>query len=95
MSSPMRRAIEARSAPILQRLVAMPRWVLFVGLVALVVGGLLLTGVPAFLLLGLIAVFLAWLAFLAWPVLRPGQRTLRALTVALVAGAAVARLMSE
>ncbi|CAN5236966.1 hypothetical protein BH20ACT5_BH20ACT5_20050 [soil metagenome] len=94
MSSPMRRAIEVRSAPILQALVALPRWVLFLALVAAVAGGLLLTGVAAFALLGTIAVFLAWLAFLAWPVLTSGQRVLRALTVLLVAAAAVARLIA-
>lgn len=92
MSSPLRRSVEARSAVALHALTAAPRWSLFLVVLAVVAGGLLLTGVPALILLGALALFLGWLAYLAWPALTGGQRLLRALTVVLVAAAAVARL---
>lgn len=91
MSSPLRRGVEARSVAPLQALTAMPKWAVFLAVLAVVVGGLLLTGLPAFVLLGALALFLGWLAYLAWPALRPGQRVLRLATVFLVAAAAIAR----
>ncbi len=91
MTSPLRQAFEARSVTALSALTAAPKWVLFLVVLAVVTGGLLLTGTPALLLLLALAAFLGWLAYLAWPALAPGQRLLRLLTVLLVAGAAYAR----
>lgn len=91
MISAGRRKVEERSGSLLQSLTAVPKWLLFLAVLAVVVGGLLLTGFPALLLLGALAFFLGWLAYLAWPALKPGQRVLRLLTVTLVAGAALAR----
>ncbi|MBA2389062.1 MAG: hypothetical protein H0V67_02290 [Geodermatophilaceae bacterium] len=91
MTSPLRQAVEARSVTALSALTAAPKWVLFLVVLAVVTGGLLLTGTPALLLLLALAAFLGWLAYLAWPALAPGQRLLRLLTVLLVAGAAYAR----
>lgn len=91
LSSPLRRAVEANSVVVLHALRAAPKWALFLVVLALVVGGLLLSGLLALVLLGALALFLGWLAYLAWPALPPGQRVLRLLTVALVAASAVAR----
>lgn len=95
MTSPLRRSVEARSAVALHALTAAPKWALFLVVLAVVVGGLLLTGLPAALLLGALALFLGWLAYLAWPALPPGQRALRLLTVLLVAAAAITRFSSS
>lgn len=91
MSSELRRAVEARSVVPLQTLTALPKWAVFLAVLAVAVGGLLLSGLPAFLLLAALALFLGWLAYLAWPALTPGQRILRLATALLVAAAAVAR----
>ncbi|MBA2414345.1 MAG: hypothetical protein H0V64_00270 [Geodermatophilaceae bacterium] len=91
MSSPLRQSVEARSVTALQALSAVPKWAVFLAVLAVVVGGLLLTGLPALLLLGGLALLLGWLAYLAWPALEPGQRLLRLLTVVLVAASALAR----
>ena len=91
MSSPLRRAVETRSVTALRALSAVPKWAVFLAVLAVVVGGLLLTGLAALVLLGALAVFLGWLAYLAWPALAAGQRVLRLLTVLLVAAAGIAR----
>lgn len=91
MDSPLRRAVEARSVTAAQALSAAPKWAVFLGVLAVVVGGLLLSGLFAAVLLGALALFLGWLAYLAWPALPPGQRLLRIVTVLLVGVAAVAR----
>jgi hypothetical protein len=41
--------------------------------------------------LAIAAAFVAWLAFLSWPVLSAGGRTLRIAMICLVVGAAVGR----
>ncbi len=86
--------LERRSLPVLLRLRKVPQWVLFLAVLGCVVGGLLLTGPLAGALLGVVAAFLGWLLLLAWPRLTAGQRLLRGLTVAVIAGAAIWRLLS-
>lgn len=86
--------LERRSLPVLQTLQRVPQWVLFLVVLGCVVGGLLLSGPVAGALLGVVSVFLAWLLLLAWPRLTEGQRVLRGLTTALVAGSAIWRLLA-
>lgn len=92
-STPGRVRIERGSRPVLLALRTVPQWVLFLIVLGCVVGGLLLTGPLAAALLGVVAIFLAWLLVLAWPRLTPAQRLLRALVVILVAGSAIWRLV--
>jgi hypothetical protein len=92
MSSSGRRALERASAPLLVRLSTMPAWLVPLIMAVLAVVGLIVGGVVGFVALTLIAAFLAWLALLSWPVLRPRQRLLRSLAVAIVIAAAVVTL---
>jgi len=86
--------LERRSIPVLLALRRVPHWVMFLVVLGCVVGGLLLTGPLAAALLGIVAVFLAWLLGLAWPRLSEAQRLVRGLTVVLVAGSAIWRLFT-
>ncbi len=89
-----RRALERASAPLLMGLSQLPAWLVPVIMFVLALVGLFAGGLIGFLALGLIAVFLAWLALLSWPVLAPRQRLLRLLAVAVVAAAALVTLAS-
>ncbi|CAM3721099.1 hypothetical protein GCM10009799_17790 [Nocardiopsis rhodophaea] len=81
-ASPLRQEIERRSAVPLVWLHTAPRWILPVAMAGVFVAGLLLAGLLGALLLALLAGFFAWLAFLAWPGLRGGERAMRAVVVA-------------
>lgn len=59
---------------------------------ALLIGGLVTTGVVSSLLLLVVAVFLGWLALLSWPAIGVGGRVLRVAGTAVVAAYAVSRL---
>lgn len=86
--------LEQRSLPVLMAVRRVPKWVLFLVVLGCVAGGLSLTGLTAALLLGIVSLFLVWLLALAWPQLVAAQRLLRALTIALVGGAAIWRLFA-
>jgi len=86
-------AFERLSAPVLLRLSALPRWSLVVGLAVVLVAGLLLPGWVGAVVLGLLALFLAWLALLGASQLTPGAVVLRALTVLLVVVAAARKVL--
>ena len=93
MTPPLRRAVEQRSAVPLAWLASKPRWVPFVLVLALLVGGLLLPGPVGVVLLVLLLVLLGWLTFLAWPQLTGGARVARLAVLALVVAAAVQRAL--
>lgn len=69
-----------------------PRWLVPVLTVLLTLGGLFLPPVAGGLCLLVVAVFLGWLASLAWPRLGAGSRLVRVAVIALVAAVAVARM---
>lgn len=97
-SSPERSWLESWSRPLLTRLVSAPRWLIVVGMSALLVLGLIQTGSLAWLgaiLLGILALFLGWLLALSWPVLAPGSRMLRLVVVLVLAGIAVLKAMGR
>lgn len=80
-----------RSQAALVRLSALPRLVVPAAVLVLTLAGLLAPPVVGAVCLLLVAAFLAWLGSLSWPVLTPGGRAMRTLTVGLLVGAAVAR----
>jgi hypothetical protein len=81
-----------RSYAALKRLHAMPRWTVPLATVVLVFVGLSAGPVIGGLCLLAIAAFLGWLAYLAWPEMSRGSRTVRALLLGMVTGAALARM---
>lgn len=93
MPSPLRRNVEKRSAVPLTWLATRPRWLPFLIVLALLLGGLLAPAPIAAVLLVVLAVLLVWLTYLAWPKLDPTGRFTRLLVLALVAYVLVQRLV--
>lgn len=89
----VRTKVELASRTPLLRMHAAPRWLLFLVFLGLAIGAALAPSVWGALCALVLAVFLAWLGFLAWPRLTPGARTVRVLVVAVLIGAAGARLL--
>ncbi|MEP6666403.1 MAG: DUF6703 family protein [Nocardioidaceae bacterium] len=92
-SSATREALSARSRGILLQLSQLPTLVIPGAMLVLMLVGLsapLPFALPA---LAVIAVFVAWLAYLSWPILDSRARLLRIVMLAVVIGAAVARLL--
>jgi hypothetical protein len=80
-----------RSQLLLARLHTLPRLTIPAVVLVLTIAGLMAppaVGVPCLVIL---ALFLGWLASLAWPRLDTSGRLLRALVVGLLVGAAIAR----
>jgi hypothetical protein len=92
VSSPLRRAVERRSAGPLTWLATRPRWVPFVLVLALLLGGLFAPPAIAAVLLAVLALGLVWLTYLAWPKLEPTGRFTRLLVLVLVGYVLVQRL---
>lgn len=93
MSTPLRRAVERRSIPILAYLRSLPGWLVFVATLGLVVAGLFGPAAFGAGVLVLLAALIAWITYLAWPALTPGGRLGRLGALALVVAAAVHRLV--
>ena len=94
MSSPLRRAVERRSVGALTWLATRPRWLPFVLVLALLLGGLFAPPAVGAALLALLAVALLWLTYLAWPRLESTGRFTRLLVLALVLYVLVQRLLA-
>ena len=93
-----RRTLEVKTGPLLVMMHSLPRWVIPVTLALALFFGLLLDDSWAWLgaiLLGIIAVFLAWLLALSWPLLSTSSRMIRAVVVLAVAGLAVLKALGR
>ena len=87
----LRRTLELRAGPALVLLARAPRWVPFAVVLGCVVGGLVLNGPVAAVLLGIVLLLLALQLFFAWPALDPPQRGLRLVVLVLLTVAVVRR----
>ncbi|MEO3858577.1 DUF6703 family protein [Acrocarpospora sp. B8E8] len=76
-STGFRRAVEQRSATVLVFLYQLPRWVVPVLLVVLLLVGFAVADWRGGLAVLPVFGFVAWLAYMSWPSLRPGGRLLR------------------
>jgi len=87
----LRVRVEAASRPVLQRLHAMPQvMVPLITIVLLAVG--VLAPLPVGLVaLGLVLLFVGWIAYLSWPVASTGGRIWRVLILALIIALGVVR----
>ncbi len=90
--SGLRSRVNASSHGALTRLSRLPRWVVPLITVALLLVGLAAPPTYAVIALALIGIFLLWLAYLSWPVLQPGARTIRVVVIALIGLCALARV---
>ena len=90
--SPTRRRLEEVSRPPLVRLTALPKSVVPIATVVLLAVGVLAPPEVGLVALGLVALFVAWLTYLAWPAVRAGGRLVRLLMLALVLVLAATRL---
>lgn len=91
MTTPLRRAVERRSAAPLAWLALRPRWAPFLVVLALLLGGLFAPPAVGLLLLAVLALLIGWLTYLAWPRLPQGGRLARLAVLALVVVVAVQR----
>jgi len=91
--SPLRRNVEERSAAPLTWLATRPRWLPFLIVLALLLGGLLAPAAIATVLLVVLVLLLTWLTYLAWPKLDPSGRFTRLLVLVLVVYVLVQRLV--
>ena len=94
MTSPLRRAVERHSGVPLAWLATRPRWVPFLLVLALLVGGLFAPPLIGVVLLVLLALLMGWLAFLAWPRLPIGGRLARVAVLVLIAVVTVERVLA-
>lgn len=90
MSSSRTRFEDLSRGP-LQTLNRVPRALVVIGLAAMLLAGLLAPAWIGTILLLILGAFLAWLVALSWPLLAPGSRVMRVITVGLVFGAAYLR----
>jgi hypothetical protein len=86
--------VERASAPVLLRLVKLPKLVPFVVMLAVLIAGIFVGGIVGFLLILLAVLFLGWLLYLGWPRLAMPERLMRLALIVLAAGLAVTRLSS-
>lgn len=80
------------SAAALLWLNGVPRWMLFVGMIAIACGAAFLHGWPGEILLLLIIGFLSWLAFMSWPRTEPTGRVLRVIVIGVLVAVFVTRV---
>jgi hypothetical protein len=71
-----------RSAALVAYLTRLPRFVLVLGALAILLGGLFAPGIIGALLLAVIAALTGWLAWLSWSTQSPPTRALRILVIA-------------
>ena len=92
MPNTLRPSIERASLPLITKLNGLPRVVPFLLLLALLVAGAVIVGPVGFVLMGLAAVFVAWILYLSWPRLTGSERIMRSAVLLLAAAMAITRL---
>lgn len=88
----MRHRIDHASLPLMTKLSRLPRLVPFLILLALLVAGVLISGQVGFVLMGLAAIFVAWVLYLSWPRLSGSERIMRLAVLLLAVAMAVVQL---
>jgi len=91
-SPTLRTSVERVSRPLLASLSALPRPVVPLATVVLVAIGLLAPPAVGLVALTVVALFVAWIAYLSWPVVAGSGRLLRVAMVALVVVLGLTRL---
>lgn len=92
MPNTVRHRIDHASLPLMTKLSRLPRLVPFLILLALLVAGVLISGQVGFVLMGLAAIFVAWVLYLSWPRLSGSERIMRLAVLLLAVAMAVVQL---
>lgn len=92
-TSQARRSLEVKSAGPLLILHRLPKWLIPIIMAVFLLLGLVIDAAWAGIFILAIAVFLAWLLALSWPVILTGSRVFRTLVIAVVAAVGVMKLM--
>jgi hypothetical protein len=92
-TSQTRRKLEIKSAGPLLVLHRLPRWLIPVIMAVFLLLGLLIDAAWAGIFIIAIAVFLAWLLALSWPVILTGSKIFRTIVIVVVAVVGVMKLM--
>ena len=87
----LRTQVERVSRPALIRLQRLPKLLVPLGTVVLVLVGVLAPQSVGLAALAVVWLFVAWIAYLSWPVVGTGGRVLRVFMLLLVAGLAATR----
>ena len=74
------------------RLSRLPKLVPFAVLLTLLGAGLIIQGPAGFVLVGLAALFVAWVLYLSWPVLKGSERIMRLAVLLLAVALAIVQL---
>lgn len=90
---PLRAAVEKRSAPVLVLLSQQHRALVPLVSVLLLLGGLALPAAIGVICLAVLATFVGWLTYLSWPAVVSQARVVRLVTLLLILGALVSRLV--
>jgi hypothetical protein len=88
----LRQRVERASLPLITSISRLPAAVPFLLLLALLVAGVLLDPPVGFVLMGVAALFVAWVLYLSWPRLTGTERIMRSAVLLLAAAMAITRL---
>lgn len=89
--STLRESLERVSIRPLTYLSGLPRFVPFLGILVLTFAGILLPS-PAWLLLVVVILVLAWILALAWPKLSPAEKLMRIAVIAIMVAVLVTQV---
>lgn len=87
--SPLRARVEAASRPALARLHALPRLLIPLATLVLIAVGAFAPAPVALVAFALVFAFVAWIAYLSWPVVPVSGRLLRLAMLALIVALAL------
>jgi hypothetical protein len=88
----VRSRIDHASLPLMTELSRLPRLLPFLILLILLVAGVFISGPIGFVLMGLAALFVAWVLYLSWPRLNTTERVMRLAVLLLAVAMAVIQL---
>ena len=90
----LRESIETASLPTVKAISGLPRFVPFLVVLALMIGGIVIKG-WGWILIGIVMVFLAWMLYLGWPRLTSAERMMRLAVLVLVAAVTLTRAFPQ
>ena len=90
----LRESIETASLPTVKAISGLPRFVPFLVVLALMIGGIVSKD-WGWILIGIVMVFLAWMLYLGWPRLTSSEKLMRSAILLLTAGVTLTRAFPQ